>query len=80
MDFWESPATGLQITTFARYAAILNFRGKGKFKMHQQSPGKLFEKGLALTKAKTDTGQEIFPDEKAVFYFYDDLDHYLRSL
>ncbi|MBC7409138.1 MAG: hypothetical protein H7339_12180 [Arcicella sp.] len=64
-DFWESEATGLQMTVFPPYATILRWRGNGKFR-----PTSGFASdticGLMLTESQTEEGEEIFPDEKNI--------------
>ena len=65
-DFYECKSCHLQFTTFPPYTAILNWKGQGEFRSQSPRAYKLFEKGLLLTRAKTEHGQEIFPDENAV--------------
>jgi hypothetical protein len=47
-DFWESEETGLQITSFPPYAAVLAWRGKGLFKKNKEYADK-YHKNLILT-------------------------------
>jgi hypothetical protein len=79
MDFWESEKTGLQMTVFPPYAAILQWRGEGKFKEHTEIKATA-HRGLLLAKAQRKTGCEIFPDEKQLFYTSFDLDEYIHYL
>ena len=76
MDFWESEKTGLQMTVFPPYAAILQWRGEGKFR-EQNDISATSHKGLLLAKAKRNTGSEIFPDETQILYDSADLEEYL---
>lgn len=78
-DFWESEATGLQVTVFPPYAAILKWRGKGNFK---QSSGFASAAcaGLLLTKTQTANGKEFFPDEENIFSGIQDLEQYLAGI
>ena len=78
-DFWESLETRLQITVFPPYAAILRWRGKGKFKASSDVASNLFT-GLVLTEACREEGKEIFPDEDAVIEDKFDLEQYLNSI
>ena len=79
MDFWESEKTGLQMTVFPPYAAILQWRGAGKFR-EQSNAKATTHKGLILAKAKRNTGSEIFPDETQVLYDSADLEEYIFYL
>ena len=78
-DFWESTETGLQITTFPPYAAILSWRGKGKFKIHVQNASEQRFK-LILTRSSKVPGKEIFPEQSAYFKSEDELSAYLQSI
>ena len=79
MDFWESEKTGLQMTIFPPYAAILQWRGDGKFR--KQKKLKATEhKGVLLAKAQRNTGSETFPDETQVFDDALDLAEYIHCL
>jgi hypothetical protein len=64
-DFWESEATGLQMTVFPPFAAILRWRGKGNFR---ESSGKASDEltGLVITMAHVEKGKEIFPDQENI--------------
>ena len=64
-DFWESEATGLQITVFPPYATILRWRGKGKFRQSDDLASNSL-KGLVMAKAQTIDGNEIFPDKECI--------------
>lgn len=61
-DFWESEATGLQMTVFPPYAAILPWRGKGKFRSSSEVAADSCT-GLVMTYSSTEKGHETFPDE-----------------
>lgn len=60
-DFWESEATGLQISVFPPYAAILPWRGEGHFKIHDRVASDEYY-SYWLTSTSKQAGQEIFPD------------------
>lgn len=79
MDFWESEKTGLQLTVFPPYAAILQWRGEGKFRDQIQFDA-TDSSGLFLAMAQRRRGYEIFPDEKNVFEDTWDLDEYICQL
>lgn len=79
MDFWESEKTGLQITVFPPYAAILHWRGEGKFKDQIQFDA-TDSSGLFLTMAQQRRGYEIFPDEKQVFKEKEDMEKYICQI
>ena len=79
MDFWESEKTGLQMTIFPPYAAILQWRGEGKFRK-QSKPKATDHKGVLLAKAQRNTGSEILPDETQVFDDSADLEEYINCL
>jgi hypothetical protein len=79
MDFWESEKTGLQITTFPPYAAILQWRGEGKFKESKEVASDKYY-GLLLAKAQVKHGCEIFPEDKKVFAESADLEEYIYSI
>ena len=66
MDFWESEKTGLQMTIFPPYAAILQWRGEGKFRKQKKLKA-TDHKGVLLAKAQRNIGSEILPDETQVF-------------
>jgi hypothetical protein len=78
-DFWESTATGLQITTFPPYAAVLTWRGRGKFKIRVQNASEHHFK-LIITKASKMPGKEIFPDKNAFFTSEEEFEAYLQSI
>ena len=79
MDFWESEKTGLQMTIFPPYAAILQWRGEGKFRQQKHNAAKDY-KSLILTRAKTQAGTEIFPDENNSFEKISELKEYLNGI
>jgi hypothetical protein len=64
-DFWESEATGLQMTVFPPYAAILRWRGKGNLR---ELSGKASDEltGLVMAMAHVEDGKEIFPDKQNI--------------
>lgn len=78
-DFWESIKTRLQITTFPPYAAILAWRGKGIFKIHEEIASN-HHKELIICTASIEKGKEIFPNEKEVINNSFDLEYYINSI
>lgn len=64
-DFWESEATGLQISVFPPYATILRWRGSGKFRQSSDVASNSLV-GLVLAEACAEDGKEIFPDEENI--------------
>ena len=78
-DFWESEATGLQLTVFPPFAAILRWRGKGKFRQSSDVASNSLV-GLVMTQAQKEDGKEIFPDEKNVINNKFDLEWYLDEI
>lgn len=78
-DFWESEATGLQMTVFPPYATILRWRGKGKFRQSSDVASNSLV-GLVITQAKQDEGKEIFPDEENIINNKFDLEWYLDEI
>lgn len=78
-DFWESEETGLLITTFPPYAAILQWRGEGKFKQHEEY-ATAYHKHLLLCRPSVEKGQEIFPDAKEILDNSFDLQAYIESI
>lgn len=79
MDFWESEKTGLQMTIFPRYAAILQWRGEGKFRKQNKLTAMEY-KGVMLAKSQRNTGSETFPDKTQVFDDSSDLAEYIHCL
>jgi hypothetical protein len=79
-DFWESLETGLQMTVFPPYAAILRWRGKGKFRESSNEIASDELVGLVLTAAATETGMEIFPDKEKIICNNVDLERYLSEI
>ena len=79
MDFWESEKTGLQMTIFPPYAAILQWRGEGKFRKQNKLIA-TDHSGVLLAKAQRNTGSETFPDETQVFDDSADLAEYIHCL
>jgi nuclear transport factor 2 (NTF2) superfamily protein len=78
-DFWESEATGLQMTVFLPYAAILRWRGKGKFRQSSDVASNVLT-GLVMTEAQKEDGKEIFPDEENIINNKFDLEWYLDEI
>ena len=77
MDFWECVKTGLQVSIFPPFAAILQWRGEGKFKNSRRTASKKI-KGLLLAKAQVEKDKEIFPDEKEIFNNTVELEEYIH--
>lgn len=78
-DFWESEATGLQMTVFPPFATILRWRGKGKFR-HSSDIASNSLVGLIMAEAKKEDGKEIFPDEQNIINNKFDLEWYLDEI
>lgn len=78
-DFWESEATGLQMTVFPPYATILRWRGKGRFRESSDVASNSLV-GLIMAEAQKEDGKEILPDEKKIIGNEFDLDWYLSSV
>lgn len=78
-DFWESEATGLQMTVFPPFATILRWRGKGKFRQSSDLASNTLV-GLVMTEAKKEDGREIFPDEECIINNKFDLEWYLGEI
>ncbi|HSC52048.1 MAG TPA: hypothetical protein VLC98_00390 [Phnomibacter sp.] len=78
-DFWESEATGLQMTVFPPFATILRWRGKGKFRQSSDLASNSLV-GLVMTKAQKETGKEIFPDEENIINDKAELEGYLAEI
>ena len=78
-DFYESEETGLQITSFPPYAAVLAWRGKGLFKKNKEYADK-YHKNVILTKACIVTAKVFLRDEKQIIKDQNYLTHYLRNL
>jgi hypothetical protein len=78
-DFWESVETGLQISVFPPHAAILRWRGAGKFRQSCELASNSIV-GLILTEAKDEDGEEIFRDLTKVITSTFDLDWYIGSI
>ena len=78
-DFWESEATGLQMTVFPPFATILRWRGKGKFKQSSDVASNSLV-GLVMTEAKQEDGKEIFPDEESIINNNFELERYLGKI
>ena len=78
-DFWESEATGLQMTIFPPFATILKWRGKGKFRQSSDVASNSLV-GLVMTEAQNEDGKEIFPDEESIINNNFDLEWYLDEI
>lgn len=78
-DFWESEKTGLQVTAFPPFAAILKWRGKGKFRESSDLASNSLV-GLIMTQAQKEDGKEVFPDEKKIIGNKFDLEWYLNGI
>ena len=78
-DFWESEATGLQMTVFPPFVAILRWRGKGKFRESLDVASDSLV-GLVMTEAKQEAGKEIFPDEESFINNNVELERYLVKI
>jgi len=78
-DFWESEATGLQMTVFPPFATILRWRGKGKFRQSSDVASNSLV-GLVMTEAKKEDGKETFPDEESIINNNFDLEWYLDEI
>lgn len=78
-DFQECLICKLQVTSFAPYAAILGWRGEGKFRETVDYAHSHNDK-LILTGTSLESGSEIFPDPREVFYNRIMLEEYLESL
>ena len=78
-DFWESEETGLQITVFSPYAAILRWRGKGKLRK-SSGIGSDVITGIVMTEPQNEEGQEIFPDEHKIIHNNVELKRYLDEI
>jgi hypothetical protein len=59
-DFWECRACHLQLTTFVPYAAILRWRGEGKFRQTVNYVHNHHRK-LILAGTSIEAGSEMFP-------------------
>ena len=78
-DFWESEATGLQMTVFPPFATILRWRGKGKFRQSSDVASNSLV-GLVMTEANQEVGKEIFPDEESIINNNFELERYLGKI
>ncbi|HZF64213.1 MAG TPA: hypothetical protein VEZ55_07010 [Chitinophagaceae bacterium] len=78
-DFWECVTCHIQLTTFAPYAAILRWRGEGKFRETEDYAHIHYDK-LILTGTSVEPGNDIFPDLRVVFMHRIELDEYLESI
>jgi hypothetical protein len=67
------------LTTFAPFAAILRWRGEGKFRETVDYAHKHYTK-LILTGTSLEGGHEIFPDPREVFYDNVNLEKYLAGI
>jgi len=78
-DFWESEATGLQMTVFPPFATILRWRGKGNFRQSSDVSSNSLV-GLVMTEAQKEEGREILPDEEKTINNKFDLEWYLDEI
>jgi hypothetical protein len=78
-DFWESEATGLQLSVFPPYATILRWRGKGNFRQSSDVASAVLT-GLVMAAAQKGEGKEIFPDEDNIINNKFDLEWYLDEI
>lgn len=78
-DFWESEATGLQMTVYPPFATILRWRGKGRFRQSSDVASNSLV-GLVMTEANKEDGKEIFPDEENIINNKFKLERYLREI
>jgi hypothetical protein len=62
-DFWESEATGLQVSVFPPFAAVLPWRGASKFRTSSPLASQTVS-GLMLVETQIDEGREFLPDEQ----------------
>lgn len=75
-DFWESEATGLQIAVFPPFAAILSWRGKGKFRKSDYASNILGD----LVMAGTQKESGFRPDENRILHNEMELGCYLKKV
>lgn len=78
-DFWESEATGLQITVFPPFAAILRWRGKGKFRESSEVASNVLG-DLVMTTSQKEKGKEILPDKDKIIHNEKELQCYLGKV
>jgi hypothetical protein len=78
-DFWECIACHLHLTTFAPYAAILRWRGEGKFRQSEDYTHNHYDK-LILTGTIHEPGNNISPDPREVLYDTMYLVEYLQCI
>ncbi len=78
-DFWESEATGLQVSVFPPQAVILRWRGSGKLRVSSELASDVWS-GLVMTGAQQEDGQEFFPDEQNILRNKFDLAWYIDEI
>ena len=78
-DFWECISCHLQLTTFAPYAALLRWRGEGKFRQAVDYAHNHYDQ-LILTGTSLEPGNDIFPDPRAVFYNKIEIEEYIECI
>ena len=78
-DFWESEATGLQISVFPPYAAVLRWRGKGKFRESSEFASDVLG-DLVMTASQKEPGKEVLPDKEKLIHNIKELECYLRKV
>ncbi len=78
-DFWESEGTGIQISVFPPFAAILRWRGKGIFRNTSEIASNVLG-DLVMTATKKEKGKEIFPDVEKILHNKKELECYLGKI
>ncbi len=78
-DFWESEATGLQISANPPFAVILPWRGSGKFRTTSEKASDSL-KGLILTEHLEENGKENFPDDSKIISDHFQLEYVLNYI
>ena len=78
-DFWESEETGLQIAVFPPYAAVLKWRGQGKFRRSSDVASNVLG-DLVMTATQTEEGKEIMPDEDKLIHNEKEFEGYLGKV
>ena len=78
-DFWESETTGLQMSIFSPYAAILRWRGNGKFRVSSVLASDVLT-GLIMAGTLQEDEKEIFPDLENIIHNKFDLAWYIDEI
>lgn len=76
-DFYESEETGLQLCVFGVQAVILNFRGKGKFRI-TESYGDEIENSQLLSPQNTE--KPPFNKPTTIFENSEEIESYIESI